>query len=93
MNKAKYFQVNHKEGNYNASHIKTFEFLYDRYAAKAMGFITPLVDTKEQAEDILTKVFIKVWADLKEFEENAEKKILAVILIICRPIIKNRITV
>ena len=60
---------------------------------RPMGFITPLVDTKEQAEDILTKVFIKIWNDLKEFEKHAEQKILAAILIICRPMIKSRIRV
>ena len=54
------FQGNHRRSIYIYMKYKTFEFLYDIYAAKAMGFITPLVDTKEQAEDILTKVFIKI---------------------------------
>ena len=67
-----------------------FEWLYDNYAPKAFGFITKHTDTKEQAEEYMMNVFLKVWENIKTFDKDAEKKIQQIVLMICKPIFKNK---
>ncbi len=74
--------LNHPEDNdYNK-----FELLYDTHAPKMLGFILNYTITKEIAEEYLIKVFLKVWDNIKTFEENVEAKILVIMLSICKPI-------
>jgi len=74
----------------DVSDITTFERLYDSYAPQAFGFITTFADTKEQAEEYMTTVFLKVWDQIKTFDENADRKIQAILLMVCKPIFKNK---
>ncbi len=67
-----------------------FEWLYDTYSPKVFGFVTKHSDTKEQAEEYLMNVFLKVWENIKIFDNEAEKKILQIVLMVCKPIYKNK---
>lgn len=81
---------NHNEKQ-NTGHDHTnFVRLYDTYAPKAFGFITNHTTTKEQAEEFLMAVFLKVWADIKTFGSDPEKKIQQIVLMICKPIYKKK---
>lgn len=65
-----------------------FQRLYDMYAPKLLGFITKYTDTKQQAEEYLEKVFLCACKDINSFDCNAEKKLLHIVLIVCKPVIK-----
>lgn len=70
---------------------ESFEVLYDKYAPKAFGFITKYTHTKEEAEEFLKHVFLKAWEDdIKIVDEHSEKKILNILLSICKPLYKNK---
>lgn len=47
-----------------------FEQLYDRYARKLTGFCNRMVQSKEQAEDLVHEVFIKIMEQPKAFDIN-----------------------
>ncbi|MEO7294349.1 MAG: hypothetical protein ABIW34_14670 [Ginsengibacter sp.] len=82
----KMFSIGSREAVQN---LITFELLYDKYAPRAFGFITGYTDTKEQAEKFMTDVFLNVWADIKTFEKDPEKKIQHILLMVCKPIFKK----
>lgn len=65
-----------------ASDYRNFEVLYDEYSPKAFGFIVKHTDTKHEAEELLSNVYLKIWSDIKNFENSTktEKKIIAIIL-------------
>ena len=65
-----------------ASDYTNFEALYDEYSSKAFGFIVKHTDTKHDAEELLSNVYLKIWGDIKNFEKSTktEKKIIAIIL-------------
>jgi uncharacterized Ntn-hydrolase superfamily protein len=65
-----------------ASDYSNFEALYDEYSPKAFGFIVKHTDTKQEAEELLSNVYLKIWQDIKNFENsaNTEKKIITLIL-------------
>ncbi|MEJ7827933.1 MAG: hypothetical protein WKF91_07055 [Segetibacter sp.] len=77
-NKVSVYAVNEP----TASDYTNFEALYDEYSAKAFGFIVKHSDTKQEAEQLLSNVYLKIWGDIKSFEKstNTEKKIIAIIL-------------
>ena len=87
--KLKVFSQNIIEYN-SVNDRNNFEWLYDKFAPKAYGFITRQTDSKEQAEEYLTNVFLKVWEDIKSFDDDAEKKIQQIVLMICKPLYKQR---
>lgn len=62
-----------------------FEWLYDKYAPKACCFITKHTGTKEQAEEFMMNVFLKVWADIKTFDKDTDKKLQQIVLMVCKP--------
>lgn len=66
-----------------------FEYLYDTYAPKLYGFIKTYTRTKEEADQYMEKVFLQVCRDLNYFDSNAEKKLLNIVLLICRPLLKK----
>ncbi len=47
-----------------------FEQLYDRYAQKLTGFCNRMVQSKEQAEDLVHEVFIKIMEQPRAFDIN-----------------------
>ena len=50
-----------------------FEWLYDNYAPKAFGFSTKQTDIKEQADEMMINVFLKVWENIKTFDYELRK--------------------
>ena len=65
-----------------ASDYTNFEALYDEYSAKVFGFIVKHTDTKHDAEELLSNVYLKIWGDIKNFENSTttEKKIISILL-------------
>lgn len=68
---------------------KLFDTLYAEHSPKAYGFILKYAKSRKEAEDILATIFLKVWEDIENFKEDADKKILRIILITCRPLFKT----
>lgn len=63
---------------------RRFENLYDKYSPKVNGFLISQTDSKEQAEELLINVFLKVWAEIRTFKETDEKKIIIILLSIVK---------
>ena len=83
--------VSNNNENQNANHdLTNFERLYDMYAPKALGFISKHTNSKEEAEEFMTKIFLRVWQDIKTFEKDADKKIQRIVLMLCRPLYDNK---
>ena len=61
-----------------------FKFLYDTYAPKILGFLRRRSETKEGADETLIEIFTEVSLNLTHFDTNAEKKILHLLLTICK---------
>lgn len=49
---------------------QAFSYLYDNYAAVLNGVIYRMVEDKELAEDILQEVFIKIWNNFAQYDNN-----------------------
>ena len=77
--------------NYIDNDRTHFVWLYDNYAPKAFGFITKNTETKEQAEEYMMNVFLKVWENIKTFDKDAEKKIQQIVLMVCNPFYKRNL--
>ncbi len=86
MSKFKNFP-DHSERENAIYDYEAFELLYDKYAPKVFGFIVKHTNSKEQAEEFLTKVFLKVWDDIKSFTVHPEKNILRILLSVCKPLL------
>jgi hypothetical protein len=54
-----------------------------------LGFIRKYSETNEQADDYLALIFCKVWAEINDFDNQPEKKILKLVLSTCKPILKT----
>jgi len=67
-----------------------FERIYTTYAPKLLGFISLYAHTKEHAEVYLEKVFVQVARDINYFDLNTERKLLNILLLICKPIFEGR---
>lgn len=76
-----------RDGQQDRTH---FEWLYDTYAPKAFGFITKHTKTKEEAEDMMMHVFLKVWENIKSFDKDIEQKFKRIVLMTCKPMYKNK---
>lgn len=50
---------------------KSFDYLYDMYAENLFGIIFNIIKDKEESEDILQEVFVKIWNNLDSY--NASK--------------------
>jgi len=50
---------------------EAFATLYDMYAEKIFRFVRFKIDSREEAEDITSEVFLKVWNFLLEHQEQA----------------------
>lgn len=81
---------NHKENQSGHQDRTNFEWIYDTYAPKAFGFITKHTNTKEEAEEMMMNVFLKVWENIKTFDKDTEQKFRRIVLMICKPIFNNR---
>lgn len=61
-----------------------FEILYEKYSSKIFGFLITRMESTEKAEELLIKVFSKVWEQIKTFNENEEKRIMVILFCTCR---------
>lgn len=68
----------------SSSNKAKFKFLYDTYAPKVLGFLRGHAETREKADETFIEIFTKVSLNLTHFDTNAEKKILHLLLTICK---------
>ena len=55
------------------------------YLPKVYGFFLNHTNSKTMAEELLIRVFLEVWADIKTFnDDNEEKKIALCVILTCR---------
>jgi len=47
--------------------------LYDNYSAAMLGVIYRITDDKEEAEDILQEVFVKIWQKISQYDRSKGK--------------------
>jgi RNA polymerase sigma-70 factor, ECF subfamily len=47
-----------------------FTILYDMYAKSLLGVISTLIKNREEAEDVLQEVFIKIWKNIEMYDET-----------------------
>ena len=44
--------------------------LYDRYRVILFGLLVRILNSREEAEDVLQEVFLQVWRRAADFDEN-----------------------
>lgn len=49
---------------------KAFTYLYDMYSKSLYGVIFNLVKDREEAEDVLQEVFVKIWKNIDSYAET-----------------------
>ncbi len=49
---------------------RAYTILYDMYAKSLFAIITNLVNDREEAEDILQEVFVKIWKNISTYSES-----------------------
>ncbi len=49
---------------------KAFTILYEMYSKNTYGIIYNLIKNKEEAEDVLQEVFIKIWKNIDSYNES-----------------------
>lgn len=49
---------------------KGFNYLYDHYSGALYGVIFRIVTYREEANEVLQDVFIKIWNNIESFDEN-----------------------
>lgn len=47
---------------------KAFDYLYDMYAQNLFGVINAILNDKEESEDVLQEVFVKIWNNLDAYD-------------------------
>jgi RNA polymerase sigma-70 factor (ECF subfamily) len=72
------------ETNDNILRLDHFEELYNRYSPKIYGFLLKKVNSKEEAEQLLMDIFLRIWENIDDFKKDPEKRILKEILLISR---------
>ena len=48
----------------------SFTYLYDHYSKSLYGVIFNLIRNKEEAEDVLQEVFVKIWNNIDTYNES-----------------------
>ena len=48
-------------------------FLYDNYSAALFGVIIRIVESQENAEDVLQEVFVKIWKNISSYDSSKGK--------------------
>src|ERR1700733_2556258 len=59
---------------YRSGNKKAFEALVERYFAHVFNFITRYTSDQVAAEDIVQETFVKVWKNIKKFDETKNFK-------------------
>ena len=49
---------------------RSFTLLYDNYSKSLYGVIFTLIKDREEAEDVLQEVFIKIWKNIDSYNES-----------------------
>ena len=49
---------------------KAFTLMYDMYSKNLYGVIYNLINDREEAEDVLQEVFIKIWKNIEQYNES-----------------------
>jgi len=49
---------------------KAFSMLYDMYSKSLYGVIFNLLKNREESEDVLQEVFVKIWKNIDSYNEN-----------------------
>jgi RNA polymerase sigma-70 factor (ECF subfamily) len=49
---------------------QAFSFLYDRYSKALFNIILQIIPQQELAEDVLQEVFVKIWQNIKSYDET-----------------------
>ena len=49
---------------------KAFTILYEMYSKNVFGVIYNLLKDKEEAEDVLQEVFVKIWKNIESYNES-----------------------
>lgn len=49
---------------------KSFTLLYDNYSKSLYGVIFNLIKNREEAEDVLQEVFVKIWNNIETYNES-----------------------
>ena len=49
---------------------KAFTILYDMYSKNLYGIIYNLIKDKEESEDVLQEVFVKIWKNIESYNEG-----------------------
>jgi RNA polymerase sigma-70 factor, ECF subfamily len=49
---------------------KSFTLLYDNYSKSLYGVIFNLIKNREEAEDVLQEVFVKIWNNIESYNES-----------------------
>ncbi len=52
---------------------KSLGILYDNYSAALFGVIMRIVESQENAEDVLQEVFVKIWRNISSYERSKGK--------------------
>ncbi len=49
---------------------KAFTTLYDMYSKSLFSIITNLIKDREEAEDVLQEVFVKIWKNIDSYNQS-----------------------
>lgn len=49
---------------------QSFTLLYDNYSKSLYGVIYNLIKNREEAEDVLQEVFVKIWSNIDSYNES-----------------------
>ncbi len=49
---------------------KAFTLLYDMYSKNLFGVINNLIKDKDDSEDVLQEVFVKIWRNIESYDES-----------------------
>jgi RNA polymerase sigma-70 factor (ECF subfamily) len=52
----------------NEKNQKAFAYLYDNYSQALFGVINSIVNNTEESEDVLQKVFLKIWNNFASYD-------------------------
>ncbi len=60
-------QLEHLVSKFQQKDVKSFEKLYEMYAASMFGVIYTIVKNKEETEEVLQDVFVKAWKNSSSY--------------------------
>ena len=49
---------------------RAFTLLYDMYSKSLFSIITNLISDREEAEDVLQEVFVKIWKNIESYNQS-----------------------